>query len=860
MAQISSAAPRAVLQGIQDNSIRPMPPVTLQLPSHLPHIPVFAERGPMTPQYVGGSSAITTYGANTFDYTQPYANHSTVLANTVNANGNLMLMQRVCGVGATAAMSRLSVELTAIAATVTATSAGGTLIGTALPLTGTPTITISGATAVPSTGIVMVEVSKSDPYMPDPISGLPATESRYVALTYTSATPGTNTIILGGITGGSGTISGTNAFIATATLPSYQRVATTGQWSLSTGGAKQQNATNTVPGIIRIWHLNQITSTNNTLGGAAASTSSVYVTTTNGLVTVSRTGTGTAIPTIILPIFDWEVASVGAYGNRTGLRLYAPNALSSAPPDIAEMGRTAQYLYRFQMVERPTGQITPMVTTTLTGATSLDLAIQPNVLDPLYNNYISANMEFAQAYQDDEPITGPDIIGPISQFYTYDTNVTTVLNMLFAIERNALETSGYFSSSVNPSPTIAWNPLDPNTSWVPIDYDNAANVGLMNILSSSDFNGVPYEGIAGAIVSGDTDNVTFDSNVIGTMYAVGGSDGELDTGSFDTAVYNLFTNYNNYVDPITGVLIPLMDDAKYQQSVVYDSGYSVQTKGALLNAIGFRKDIAVILGTHATGSWSTGVGSTWSASTIQLTESLEEAALTLLSTKAALFPESELYGTPVCRAAIIGHSGYLINSQYVSLLPLTIEIADKMSKYMGAGTGIWNAAYAPDVYPGNRVNLFKKVNLTWKTSQAYATDWGSGLVWVQNYDPNSLFIPALKTVYQNDTSVLNSIITMFGCVELEKVAQRTWRDLTGDTSLNDGQFIKKSNQLITDRVANRFNNRFVIVPNTFKTQDDVTRGYSWSTIITIYANNMRTVGSFTIAANRMSDLATTNTQ
>jgi len=91
-------------------------------------------------------------------------------------------------------------------------------------------------------------------------------------------------------------------------------------------------------------------------------------------------------------------------------------------------------------------------------------------------------------------------------------------------------------------------------------------------------------------------------------------------------------------------------------------------------------------------------------------------------------------------------------------------------------------------------------------------------------------------------------------VELEKVCQRVWRDLTGNSSLTNEQFIERSNRLIEQRTSGRFDQRVVIVPETYYTADDAVRGYSWSCNINMYANNMKTVGTFTVVARRREEL------
>ena len=117
-----------------------------------------------------------------------------------------------------------------------------------------------------------------------------------------------------------------------------------------------------------------------------------------------------------------------------------------------------------------------------------------------------------------------------------------------------------------------------------------------------------------------------------------------------------------------------------------------------------------------------------------------------------------------------------------------------------------------------------------------------------------MFFPAYQTAYPDDTSVLNSLSLLIAISYLERVCEEVWRVLTGDNKLSGQAFIDASNELIIERTRGRFDNRFTIVPNTYFTEADSARGYSWTTDISIYAENSRTVGTFSIVAKRASEL------
>jgi hypothetical protein len=71
--------------------------------------------------------------------------------------------------------------------------------------------------------------------------------------------------------------------------------------------------------------------------------------------------------------------------------------------------------------------------------------------------------------------------------------------------------------------------------------------------------------------------------------------------------------------------------------------------------------------------------------------------------------------------------------------------------------------------------------------------------------------------------------------------------------LTRAQFIERSDELIEELTAGRFDDRVIIQPNTYFTDFDKALGYSWSCDISLFLNNMMTVGTYTIISKRRSD-------
>lgn len=504
----------------------------------------------------------------------------------------------------------------------------------------------------------------------------------------------------------------------------------------------------------------------------------------------------------IIPWMDFEVTHHGDYGNNVAFSLSCPTVDSAAPVKEDVVYENDAMMYRLQFVERPDALSSGVVQQTLTGSQYVEFAFKKGSVDKSTDTNLHIDKKLPKSYRDVDSKGFAPIYGPMDQYHVYQTGIDGILEELAETENGA---------GLNPVPV---------------------STHLFNPVTGVDVDNVPYYAFD---LRGPEDGGTLMGEGI-FHYAMGGSDGDQTLAQFDSFVKGVFDNFEfNEVDEF-------MDSAEFPFSVFYDSGFSIETKKSMLAPIGLRKDVYTVL-------------STQDASKMQNTADEEMSIATALRARARLYPESSHYGTATCRAVIVGHSGKLLNSNYDGLLPLTIDFADKCSKYMGASHGSMKEEFSMDTSPLNNVTMFRDINCVYKSPRVRQKDWAAGLVWVQRKDRHDFFYPAYQTVYDNDTSVLNSAINMMIAVELEKVCERTWRNLTGDTKLSDAQFFEKSNKMIENYTAGRFDGRVTIIAETYKTDADTLRGYSWTCKLHMYANNMRTVGTYTVTANRAEDLA-----
>lgn len=512
------------------------------------------------------------------------------------------------------------------------------------------------------------------------------------------------------------------------------------------------------------------------------------------------------------PIMELEASFFGSPGNNRGIRLAAPHSNSASPLNKTAADALKANIYRLQLVSRADSTTTPQGVDTIDGDPSIEFTFKPNAIDPKTDTQYSIDDIFLDAYQNLDQRGFPPTYGPFGRLHIYRENLETVLAMIGDAEadRSALATIK----------TLPVNAID-------ADSDYLYSVNPFTALS---YDGVPYYtvNVQGALSGG----LAFTEN--STHFAAGGSDGTLTDAAFDLAVRAELLNYGYGT-------ADLLDDAMYPQSCIYDSGFELDTKIAMLTPIGRRKDIWVTLSTQI-------------ASAPNNTAAEESSIAEALKTAAQNYPESEVYGTKVCRAIIVGHDGIRIGSRYRRRLPLTMQVAVMNARYMGSGERKWRSGFAPSENPNNIVDMFRDVNATFKSANARSKDWATGLIWAQRFDRGSLFFPGMQTVYDDDSSILNSALNMYAAVELEKVCQRVWRRLAGIDGLTPEQFIERSDKLIEQEVEGRFDNRYVIVPNTYMSAADIQRGYSYSCKIDMFGPNQISVGTYTIVARRRSDL------
>ena len=514
----------------------------------------------------------------------------------------------------------------------------------------------------------------------------------------------------------------------------------------------------------------------------------------------------------IYPVLQLRASSVGEDGNYTGFRLWTPTESSANSFDSRILPRGKYYPFRMAVVRREEASTTVSVKENLSGEKNVLVTLKPNATNPITTGSISIDEVFLDSYQNIKDVRYPIQLGDFGEVKVYQDNVDLLLSKVYASEKTYIES------------------LTPVTEYM-TDFNVESTEDeryLVNLFGAHSFTGWKY-------TTFQLDETGQTLSVASNIFNQSGSDGTMNNVEFAKLVSARVKEYSNPNSE-------LQENAIHVESVLYDTGFPLETKYDLMNFIALRRDTTVFLSTYEAGER-------------RLTPSEETSLAISLRTRAEFYPESDYFGTPVMRAYIQGRTAKLRSSVWKQDVSALYEIGKKLSTYMGASNGKWKIGGGIGGAPNSIMEELTDYSALFSPALARNRDWEAGLNWIMHFDRKNAFIPATKTVYQDDTSVLNSVVTVLAICELNKIHDRAWRYFSGVDNLTNGQLKERCENFIKSAIEYKFDGRFIIEPEVYFTDADLARGYSWSLRSSIYAANMKTVMTSNVAAHRLDDYA-----
>lgn len=489
--------------------------------------------------------------------------------------------------------------------------------------------------------------------------------------------------------------------------------------------------------------------------------------------------------------------------------------------------------YSLALVTREDEKSSPSVLRTLAGGPNVTFVLKEKAKNPVTSGRIDLEEIFKTEWFNETDSLKELRYNDYEGLYFYRNYYDSVMADFLAAEKAYVTSNPTTWDDGKTASTLSW--FDFTTAdQVAIDEESY----LINIFACKSTKNVKYFTVMtndeSPVLTGNQKEISLSSDT--PVFLSGGEDGDLSDASYEALVKKELLKYSDSDSEV-------QDTAINVESVFYDSGFSLDLKTEFANVIALRKDTWVVLTTHVASMVNK-----------SLTLSESRAIAAALRTRFRLAPESTYFGTSVARAIIIPGDGLLRNGGNGERTPLAYDLCNKAARMMGAGNGKWKRVEVFDRAPKAIVETLTDIKPKFIPDGIKPTIWADGLVWAQPFDRVQYHFPAFQTIYEDDTSVLNSLFTVACIATLSKVGDNAWRNFTGTTTLTDDQFKEAVTAFVQDAIKDKFADMFVIVPEVIITEQDKQRGYSWRLVCKVWANNMKTKMVYNSVVYRMSDL------
>lgn len=528
------------------------------------------------------------------------------------------------------------------------------------------------------------------------------------------------------------------------------------------------------------------------------------------------------------PIFEVRAKEYGKAYSNIGFSINS-SYKSNFNKQLAKV--TGRYPYTFCLYTRENEKASPTVFRSLSSENEVEFFFTGK---PTENPIIRARIDMEQVfntqwYNETDPVRAYrpfDLEVP----FIYEDNFNTLLDKIFKNEMPLIEQE--------PKLYTVDNEYGKSADWYDFDFTGKVEEQkrLLNPFTCFTSKHVPLQSV---IIDKSRpelkDNLKeVDMSLRKPIFLQDGSDGTLSNEEFEKAVVK---EMRKYADPDSEV----MELAYNVESAFWDSGFTLDTKFELLNFISLRKDTFIVMSTHSVDLDK------------PLTPSQEQAVASALNARFKLHPESTFYGTGVARGLIVQGCGLDSIGHDGVYRPQSKDLLIKTSRFAGAATGKWNKAYLFDRGERCVIDNLKDIYPAFIPQSQKASLWMSNIVYSQRYDRSNYFFPALQTVYDNETSVLNNYFTIMGICTVTKEAFNTWKAYSGSIDLTSIEFKDAVERYLRNRLEDKFAGILTAIPVCEITDEDKLRGYSYRLKVKLFANMSKTVCIYTTETYRMGE-------
>lgn len=489
---------------------------------------------------------------------------------------------------------------------------------------------------------------------------------------------------------------------------------------------------------------------------------------------------GANITVTTYPVAVFVAASPGDWGNVTGFKIYWD---ADSDTGVAEAMKALIFTFGVVTINWEDDTASVIRTKYLDTETTFTFAENTvdkttarryNLSEVLVNDYAASNINFG--------------------LYVYPENVEAIGNICLADE-------------------------------VVANFTELTSPFMVNLFTGKTMEQQPYDHI---LVDTDSDDaITFNKNIIN--YMSGGDDGDTTDADLEALTREW----------LTGNVFPdVLDRARYPITHLYDSGYEAATKESLIDFLGVRDDVKIVIGTQSVYNEPN-------------TKAEDQSMGSMLRARALLHPESYIYGTMACRVTILQQCGNLNDdTNYTKVVPATIDCMMKK--------GIWQGATymkgKPKGLPNSAVTVLKNVNWFPVTADFKQLSWDNALNYMQYYDMTSFHYPDVISVYPYLTSLLSDDIFTDMLIYVKHIIRYQWAKFAG---IDDpiAQLIGDIRDSVSRDIYSKLGNHARAEVNPYQTESDVELGYSLTVEVAVYGTVPNRVWNVIVPVRRESTAA-----
>lgn len=466
--------------------------------------------------------------------------------------------------------------------------------------------------------------------------------------------------------------------------------------------------------------------------------------------------------THVYPLFELP-AGIGDAYNANGIQFGSRQGGLNQQNIAAFVRATGVYPYSLRMFETTPAGVRAYASTITQG----DVATL-TLFDATYNNTKYSLKRGVQQFTDRKTSDLVDSVPtPFTAPIVYQDNIDTIAQLLYSVEK----------------------PLNTNL----VDT-GIFSYRQMNPFTCTDHTGVPYYGIA-------TDEIVTWDLTYAVMSQFGISpflteEGKLPDFVTPTVLNDPFGLLADVVVPTTpkqawqiNDQLTLADLTSYvvsaemqnvmvnRQSMWWDVGYSMAVKTKATELLGARKDIFV----HFCATvFEPGVPN-----------QIEDiySRLSLITSNARLFPESDVWGTAALRFSVNKIEAIPNSEDNDWPMSGNLDLAQKWAQAGGAENGVFRVSMSPDHGDYRILDTMHSPNITFEEDLIGATGLELGGITLRPYDTGVYFRPALPTGYATSIdSPLKDQVPAVICIAIEKIAQSKWGLVCGDSTITSDNY------------------------------------------------------------------------